>query len=176
MGDLRQILAWNTEPVRHIEEADCDDDVAGAVLAPVGDDGELRLRAENLEDTLVQPDVERLSRGDPAVVLDRFFTCRLVALHGEWMSANLDELGRGEELHPGGVADDGVDEGALVEDERGEVMAPGLDGAREPDRSGADDDDVVHVTTVDGNPFPFAVPGSTFVAVELNGQRSTVNG
>ena len=73
------------------------------------------------------------------------------------MPANLDQLGSGEELHACGVADNGVDEGALVDDERGEALALCLDRAREPDRSGTDNDDVVHATTVDGKPLPVRV-------------------
>ena len=145
MRDLREVLAWHVQPVRHIEEADRDDHVAAGVLPLVSEDRECRLRAADLEHAFVQPDGNSFTRRYAAVVLDRLFPRGFVTLHGERMSADLDQLGGREELHPGGIAHDGIDQGALVDDERGEALAPGFDRAGEPDRSGADHDDVVHV-------------------------------
>ena len=143
--DLGKVLAWHVQPVRHIEEADRDDHVAAGVLPLVSDDRECRLRAADLEHAFVQPDRDSFTRRHAAVVLDRLFPRGLVTLHGKRMPADLDQLGGREELHAGGIADDGIDQRALVDDERGEALAPGFDRAREPDRSGADHDDVVHV-------------------------------
>ena len=147
MRHLRQVLAWDAQPIRHIEEADRDDDMAGAVITAVGHDPELRLRAADLDDALVEAYVDCLAGGHPAVILDRFLARRLVTLHGKRVSANLDQLGRGEELHPGRVADDGVDEGAFVDHQRRKAPPPGFDRAGEPDGPGADYEEIVHASS-----------------------------
>src|SRR5690606_2945337 len=96
----------------------------------------------HLEHALVETDVERLTRGHAAVVLDTVLTRRLVARDRKRVLADLDQLGRREELHARRVADDRVDERALVDDARGEPGTSSFDGAGQTDRAGAHDQDI----------------------------------
>ena len=106
---------------------------------PAGDDGEVAAVAADLEDALVEREVERLALGDAAVVLDRLLARRLVALHRKRIAADLDQLRRREELHVRGIADDGVDERALLDDAGVEPLALRFDGTGQPDGAGADE-------------------------------------
>ena len=144
VGDLRQVLAGHVHEVRLVEEARRDDDVARRVGILRGDDGEVAVVAADLEDAFVEVELDGFALGHAPVVLDRLFAGRLVALHGEGIAANLDQLWRREELHVRGIADDGVDERALLDHRGLQSLAARFDGARQPDGACADDDDVLH--------------------------------
>src|SRR4026207_176954 len=127
-----------------VEEPDCNDDVACAVFAAVRGYGELSDLALHVEHSLVEPDVELLLRRDAAVILDRFFAGRLLALDGKWIAADFNQIWRREKLHPRGIADDGVDQASLFNDQRLKTFALDLDAAGQTNRSGPHHDCAVH--------------------------------
>ena len=105
----------------------------------------VRLRGSvHVEHSLVEPDVELLLRRDAAVILDRFFAGRLIALDGKWIAADFNQIWRREKLHPRGIADDGVDQASLFNDQRLKTFALDLDAAGQTNRSGPHHDCVVH--------------------------------
>ena len=144
VSDLRQILARHVHQVRLVEETRRDDDVARRVSVPCGDDGEVAVTAADLEHAFVEVEIDGLPLGHAPVVLDRLFAGRLVALHRKGIAADLDQLRRREELHVGGIADDGVDERALLDHRGLQPLAARFDGAHQADGACADDDDVLH--------------------------------
>ena len=120
--------------------------------------------AAHAEHALVEPDVELFLRRHAAVVLDRVLARRLVALDGKRIAADLDQFGRREELHPRRIADDRVDERALVDDERLEPLALRFDGAGQADRARPDDHDVLQLGLRRVNGFSLATNRARFRA------------
>jgi len=59
--------------------------------------------------------------------------------------ADLNQIWRRKELHARGVPEDGVGQGSLVEHSGGESLSLGFDGARKPDWTGANDQEINHV-------------------------------
>src|SRR5204863_342040 len=51
------------------------------------------------------------------------------------MTADLDEIGRREELHLGRIADEGIDERSLVDHARGQPFTRPFDATGQPDRT-----------------------------------------
>ncbi|GAA4378673.1 hypothetical protein GCM10023186_15440 [Hymenobacter koreensis] len=56
------------------------------------------------------------------------------------MPANFQQLGRGEELHVGGVTDNGVNQSAFVDDSHRKAAPLNFDGASKAYWARADDD------------------------------------
>ena len=141
---LGEIRAGDAEQVGLIEEADRHDHMTRPVLAAIRGQGEAVERTGDAEDALIEPDVQLFLRRHAAVLLDRIFARGLVALYGKGIAADLDQLGRREELHPRRIADQRVDQRSLVDHQRAQPLALRLDGARQTHRSRSHDHHIVH--------------------------------
>src|SRR5207342_2515227 len=109
-------------------------DEARRVIAGRRADDEAAALAVESVDAVVERQRDLLARRDAAVVLERVLTRRLVVLYGKGIAADLDQVGRREELHVRRIAVDGVDQRALVEDPDAQAAAADFNGAGEADR------------------------------------------
>lgn len=146
--DLGEIFAGNAEVVGKVIVAGGDDELACAMdefAAELvgGVDGEVTIGAGYLVDVFVLADVEPVVLGYLAVVLEGLGTGGLLVGRGEGHVADLEQLGRGEEGHVGGVIEERVGEATLVHENDTEAVALGCDGAGEAGRAGANDEDIV---------------------------------
>ncbi len=98
--------------------------------------------ARDLGDALVLPDVQLVVVRRAAVVLERLGAGRLLSegRHGEF--ADLEQFGRGEEHHIGGVVVERIDDAALFEENGVEPAPLQLDPAGQSGRTGADNNHV----------------------------------
>ncbi len=147
MLDLGEIFAGNAEVVGQVIVAGGDDELAGAMNEFAselvgGVDGEVAIGTGYVIDVFVLADVEPVVLGDFAVVLESLGAGRLLIGRGEGHVADLEQLGRGEEGHVGGVIEVRVGVSPLVLENHAEAVALGCDGAGEAGGTGANDEDV----------------------------------
>ena len=144
---LGEILAGNVQPVGDVVVTHRENHFLGLVLlrAIVWVDGmgdERAVLAGDSLDALVLADVELVVIGDAAVIFERLGANGLIVQRGHGNIADFEQLGRGEEHHVVGVVVDGVDDAALVDQDRAHAAPLEFDAAGEAGGSGADDDDV----------------------------------
>ena len=144
MGALGQLLAGDAEAARGIEEAGGHHQGGAALLMPgaaaLHGHGEAGAVAARARHRAAGADRQREVVGHGAVVGDRLAAARLAVGTGERQAADGQLLRGGEEGHVGGEAVDGVDHGALLEDNMIQPGAGGGDGAGQSGGTGANDD------------------------------------
>ena len=72
-----------------------------------------------------------------AIVLECFFTRRFLPSCNERMAADLEQFGSGEKTHPDGIANNGVGDGAGLDDQRIDSALSGRNRTRQPDGAAA---------------------------------------
>ncbi len=87
---------------------------------------------------------------DTPVVAERLVAGRFLVRRHERQPPDLEQVGRGEERHPGREVEDRVDERALLDDLVVELRFGGSNGDGETGRAGADNQQVA-----DGHSFQF---------------------
>src|SRR5829696_498219 len=135
---LGQTLAGHAERVGPIEKSRREHDGADVMRARRRAKDERAAGSVDGLDPVVERQFDRLPRRDAAVVLERVFPRRLVARHRKRVAADLDQVGRGEELHVRRVAENRVHQRPLIEHADAETAPAKLDGAGQADRSGPD--------------------------------------
>src|SRR5262249_51400286 len=141
--DVRQILAWNPEPVRVVVVAGSEDDRGGAPLAPVREpEHEPAVRAFDPAHLLPEGDPEPVGVGRAAVVAQRLPLRRLFVRRDEGQAADLQQVGGREERHVAREMEDRVHEQALLQHLVAEAGLHGRDRDREPCRTRAHDQEI----------------------------------
>ena len=86
--------------------------------------------------------------GHALVVVEGIFAQRFVVRGGEGIAANFEQLRRGEKLHVGGVAEDGIYQRALLHDGRGQAPALAFEGASQAHGAGPNYKYIKHISSL----------------------------
>ena len=145
MANVRQGFAGHVERIGHIVEAGGYHHVTGTNFALVGRNREIALLTGQGLHFLVQAHNQLFGAGHALVIIQGVFAQGLVVAGGEGIIANFEQLGRGEELHVSGVADQGIDQRALFYQGHAQAPALGFEGAGKANRAGTNNENVEHI-------------------------------
>ena len=154
---LVEVFPRHVHPIGHVVEAGGHHHLARLVGGLIGHDREVAVASPQVPHRFVEAQVEIFRRSHTTVVVERLLAARLVVARGKRVAADLQQLRGREELHLRRVPDKGVAERPLLNDERIEPTALGLNATGKAHRPGSDDDNILHEHQIVGRGYAWLI-------------------